>query len=170
MIRKSNRVLGFSILIIMLLAVSVFDVFGSQSQRKKGGGPMPAPSVEGLPEFLKLLVFARQNISEGDFGSALENLEQAKKIHPKDPFMFELFGLAYDGDRNAPEAQKYFLKAGKLFLKIGEIDKALTAVRWLNTINAKAPEVIALEKEARKRQAEARKKEKDKKNKKKEGK
>jgi tetratricopeptide (TPR) repeat protein len=143
--------------LMLLVAVSLSFAGGiglaaGQSSIGAKGGPLPGPNVEGLPEFLKLLVFARQNIAEGDFESALENLQDAKKIHPDDPIMHELFGLAYDGDRNQAAALKSFLKAGKLYFKEGNMDRSWKMLGWMRTINKKDKAVVSFEKQVRKKQ------------------
>jgi hypothetical protein len=161
---KMKKSLCLAILVMVLLPLSSAwgAPAGQDSKKTSKGGPLPSPNVDGLPEFLKLLVFARQNIAEGDFETALEHLRKAQKIHPHDPVMHELTALAYDGDRNGAKAFGHFLSAGELYFKHKNMDKAWKMLGWLKTIDAKSKKVAAFEEKIRKKQAELNKK-KDKK-------
>jgi len=147
--RKPITRLTVSVL-IMLLPFLSFALSGPQD--KTTGGPLPAANVDGLPQFIKLLTYAKSNIAEGDFEAAIENLKDAQKIHPDDPIMHEMFGLAYDGHRNGKKALTHFLNAGRTFFKEGNIDKAWKMIGWIKTIDAENTELIAFEKEVRKQQ------------------
>lgn len=161
---KKHRVAYFRatyLLVLFILggAVSVLLAgAGPQSNKTSKGGPLPAPNVEGLPQFLKLLVFARQNLAEGDFETALEHLKKAEKIHPKDPGLHHLMGLAYDGDRRTDKAFPHFLKAGELYFESGNMDKAWKMLGWLRTIDAKSKKLAMLEQKIRKKQEQLNKK------------
>ena len=157
-----------SILIILFFVlIGFFTLNSAYGQRriddKKIGVPN-STSVEGLPEFLQLLVFASRNIAEGDYGASIEFLKKAEKIHPNDPMLLEYFGLAYDGDRDQKNAFKYFLRAGYGFFKMNNIKKSLRMVGWLNTIDSKSKKVIEFEKKVRAKQLELSRLEKAKKN------
>jgi tetratricopeptide (TPR) repeat protein len=148
-INKQHQVFIICLCTLMLAWVSLPV---RASGQKSKGGPLAAPKVEGLPVFIKLLTFARHNIAEGDYESAIENLNDAKKIHPNDPIMHELYGLAYDGDRDATNALKHFLIAGETYFKEGNMDKSWKMIGWLKTINSKNKGVLILEKKIRKKQ------------------
>ena len=145
---KAGFLLFFFCILFFLGPVS------AQSNKSEKSGPLPAPKVKGLPEFLKLLVFSSRNIAEGDFGAAIEVLKKAEKIHPDDPMLLEYFGLAYDGDRDQKTAFKYFLRAGNEYFKMSNIEKSWKMIGWLNTIDSKSDKLKEFEKKVRKKQLE----------------
>ncbi len=153
---------AFLLFLVLIFSFNLSTTFGQRRIDDKKAVP-PQTNVEGLPEFLKLLVFSSKNIAEGDFEEAIVILKKAEKIHPNDPMLLEYFGLAYDGDRDQKTAFKYFLRAGHEFFKSGNIRKALRMVGWLNTIDSKSKRVIDFEKKVRAKQLELSKLEKAKK-------
>jgi tetratricopeptide (TPR) repeat protein len=102
-----------------------------------------------------LLVFAQRNIEEGDFESAIENLNEAKKLRTNDPRLYELLGIAYDSERDSEKAFDYYRRSGELYFKSGNIDRAWTMLGWMRTaaVNQEDRDQIALfEKKLRERQ------------------
>ncbi len=149
---KGLIVIFFTFMII-LPHLTAYAQMGSGSFSSPSKGSMPPQSnIEGLNEFHKELVFAQMNIAAGDFESALENLKNAQKIRKEDPLLYEMFGIAYDTDRQPEKAFEYYKKAGKTYFESGNMDKAWVILGWMRTINMKSKEVIELEKKLRKRQ------------------
>ena len=112
------------------------------------------PDTSGLDDYQRHRLFASRQIEEGDFGSALEELQSARDLRDDDPGLFEMLGIAYDGDRQPGLAYENFLRAGEMYLGEGDLEKAWRMLGWLGTFDQSKGDARAegLEKELRDRQ------------------
>lgn len=108
----------------------------------KKSGPLPAPDVTGLGELQKMLVFAQRNINEGDFESALENLNEAERLSAGDARVHEMLGITYDSLRDSERAFGYYKSSGELYFRSGNLHKAWRLLGWMRT-TAVSPEYIS---------------------------
>lgn len=131
---------------LLLSSATSYAVTGSWSSSVSSSpaakqGPLPLPGVEALDEYQRQLLFASRNIEEGDYESARQNLSHAMEIRKDDPRLYEMLGIACDADREPKTAFANFLKAGDMYLKAGNTEKAGKILGWLRTFSGYADEV-----------------------------
>lgn len=140
------------IVALLLLPASMpsYAVTGSWSSTLSSSpgqkqAPMPLPGVDALDEYHRQLLFASRNIEEGDYQSARANLVKAMEIRRDDPMLYEMMGIACDADRDSAEAFKNFMRAGEMYLKAGDTDRAWKILGWLRTFGSHAEDVRLFE-------------------------
>ncbi len=151
MIKGRGRL--FIVLFILLLLLFSPGQLLSQTSSSitQKSGPMPPPSVEGLDDYKKFIVFAGRYIEEGDYGNALDSLHSAEKIRDNDPLLYELLGIVYDSERMSEKAYGYYKKAGEMYLASGNTDKAWNMLGWMRTVKMDSKEVLDFEKRLKER-------------------
>ncbi|MEE8329438.1 MAG: hypothetical protein V3R54_05870 [Thermodesulfovibrionia bacterium] len=148
--KNKKLIIAFTIFLIVFLQVTTYAQIVSSPAKRSG--PLPAPSVEGLDEYQKQIVFAIKNIEAGDYDTAMENLKSAEKLRKNAPMLYEMFGIVYDADRQSDKAFGYFIKAGEMYFKSGNMDKAWKMLGWMRTIDMHSSKVKNFEKKLRERQ------------------
>lgn len=117
-------------------------------EARKQGAPRLMLNSEGLDDYGRYKLFASRQIEEGDYVSALEDLEKARSIRQDDPALYELLALAYDGDRQSGPAYENFLRAGEMYLRAGGRESAWRMLSWLRSFKQYADDPRAGELEA----------------------
>jgi hypothetical protein len=120
--------------IILLCSLSVGMSRDTAVDRSDSRPPMPTLSLKGMSEYQQHVSVAGRYIEEGDFDSALESLHLAKLKFDKDPLLYEMFGIAYDANRESEIAFKYYVEAFTRYLELGNRDKSFDMLGWMHTI------------------------------------
>lgn len=107
------------------------------------------PSVSsGLEGFELHMSYADRYVQEGDYESALAELQSAKTFNDEHPALYEMLGIVYDAQRDNENAFDNFLRAGRMYRDAGDSDRGMRVIGWLKTIKS-TPDVQQLEQEIR---------------------